>query len=103
MPGCPRPVDSRLRGNDGVGMLGMTAALPFTSGLRIKSAMTVCRARPSPPCGYCLEASMTAGRLCWLVVTPPCGYCLEASMTGRAVGVVVLVVWLRYLLVMFVI
>ena len=40
MGGAPRPVDSRLRGNDGVGMLGMTAALSFTSGLRIKSAMT---------------------------------------------------------------
>ena len=38
-----------------------------------------------PPCGYCLEASMTAevGSVLFTRVTlPPCGYCLEASMTG---------------------
>ena len=40
----------------------------------------------SPPCGYCLEASMTREVGVGLVVTPPCGYCLEASMT-REVGV----------------
>ena len=40
------PVDSRLRGNDGEGTTG-------NGGM-----------------GDCL------------VVTPPCGYCLEASMTG---------------------
>ena len=33
----PHPVDSRLRGNDGPG------PPPFTSGLRIKPAMTGCR------------------------------------------------------------
>ena len=71
-------VDSRLRGNDGRfckglhqgrGGFGRLVCLvvtpPFTSGLRIKSAMTV------------LMAGMTRG------VSPPCGYCLEASMTGR--------------------
>ena len=43
---------------------GMTAALHYPSGLRIKSAMTRRRitCRVPQPCGYCLEASMTAAR-----------------------------------------
>ena len=39
----PRPVVSRLRGNDGPGLVGLDLLLPripCTSGLRIKSAMT---------------------------------------------------------------
>ena len=43
----------------GQGRFVLLSALPCTSGLRIKSAMTCCRARPAPPCGYCLKASMT--------------------------------------------
>ena len=57
------PLPSRERGIGGRCCLVVT--LPYPSGLRIKSAMTV------------LMAGMTRG------VSPPCGYCLKASMTGR--------------------
>ena len=32
---------------------------------------TCCRTHRATPCGYCLEASMTAGRLVWLVSPSP--------------------------------
>ena len=35
-----RPVDSRLRGNDGAGGTVLLSLRPLTSGLRIKPAMT---------------------------------------------------------------
>ena len=38
----PHPVDSRLRGNDGPGKVGVGLFTLRPSGLRIKSAMTGC-------------------------------------------------------------
>ena len=31
---------------------------------------------------FCFDSGL--GAECWMVVSPPCGYCLKASMTGPA-------------------
>ena len=72
-----RPVDSRLRGNDG--------PVHRPSGLRIKSAMTWWSC---PRCGYCLEASMTvrdAGDEDRVIV---CGWVLRFPERQRSWGLV---------------
>ena len=67
LPRTPCPVVSRLRGNDGVG--------DVEGDWRLCCLVVVPDRRP--PCGYCLEASMT-GRGIWLVLV----CCLVALFVG---------------------
>ena len=84
------PVDSRLRGNDGIWLV-LHRSSPPPCGYCLEASMTPHPAWPrripphpcisiyihvsSPPSGLRIKSAMTGHR------SPPCGYCLEASMT----------------------
>ena len=79
---APRPVDSRLRGNDGEGRVydGRLSPLPLwiADQVRNDGADGWNDAWRTPPCGYCLEASMTAAHHC------PSGLRIKSAMTVMA-------------------
>ena len=95
-PASPCPVVSRLRGNDGGGVHGVTGALPH---LWIdESLITLCqRVRLQRrrtlffiilvPMNGRTKSAMTGAVLVWLVATPPCGFPPTRGMTVL-VGVV---------------